>query len=79
MKITVDNSDKLKKFSDLNVGDVFLVGLHNTVYMRIPYVTDCDNRKVNAVSFRDGRLYYIRETELVSKRKSELIVKEEIH
>ena len=75
MKCTVAENTSSVYFANLKTGEVFtMVGMKNTVLMRLENVFDKDEDIFNAVDLEDGRLLYVGSTDTVLKLKAEINV-----
>lgn len=73
MKCTVAENTSSVYFANLKTGDVFtMVGMKNTVLMRLDNVFDQDEDVFNAIDLEDGKLIYIGATDTVLKLKAEI-------
>lgn len=73
MKCTVAENTSSVYFANLKTGDTFtMVGMKNTVLMRIENVFDKDEDIFNAIDLADGKLLYIGSTDTVLKLKAEI-------
>lgn len=76
MRIKINQVNKIVRFEDLQVGEIFCVITLSDVLIKIEDVCSDETGLVNAVSLNDGSLYLFSDRDTVKILKATLTVSE---